>query len=142
MFEILGLYCIPELIIEAIMTPDGETEPIDIMAGILQGDAPFLFIMVLDYVLRKSLDKNNTKGFQLYPRRSSRYPAVHLTDADFADDIDLISDTVENSQTLLSSLESAANCVGLHLNERKTEYMSYTKSTNSIENMIIKTILS
>ena len=43
------------------MTPAGETEPIDIMAGILQGDtlAPFLFIVVLDYVLLKSLDLYN-----------------------------------------------------------------------------------
>ena len=153
MFEILGLYGIPEPIIEAIrvlytntsstiMTPDGETEPIDIMAGILQGDtlAPFLFIMVLDYVLRKSLDLNNTKGFQLHPRKSSRHPAVHLTDADFADDIALISNSIENAQTLLNSLESAANCVGLYLNDSKTEYMCYTKSNNSIDNMIIKTV--
>ena len=153
MFEILGLYGIPEPIIEAIkvlytntsstiMTPDGETEPIDIMAGILQGDtlAPFLFIMVLDYVLRKSLDLNNTKGLQLHPRKSSRHPAVHLTDADFADDIALISNCIENAQTLLNSLESAANCVGLYLNNSKTEYMDYTKSNNSIDNMIIKTI--
>ena len=47
MFEILALYGIPEPLIEAIrvlytnttstiMTPDGETEPIDIMAGILR----------------------------------------------------------------------------------------------------------
>ena len=104
MFEILGFYGIPEPMIEAIrvlytdtsstiMTPDGETEPIDIIAGIRQGDtlAPFLFIMVLDYVLRMSLDLNKTKGLQLHPRKSSRHPAIHLTDADFADDIALIS---------------------------------------------------
>ena len=56
------------------MTPDGETDPIDIMAGILQGDtlAPFLFIVVLDYVLRKSLDQNSSKGLELQPRQSSR----------------------------------------------------------------------
>ena len=95
MFEILGLYCIPESIIEVIrvlytntsstiMTPDGETEPIYIMAGIFQGDtlAPFLFIMVLDYALRNLLDPNHTKGFQLHPRKSYRHPAVHFTDAD------------------------------------------------------------
>ena len=153
MFEILGLYGIPEPMIEAIrvlytntsstiMTPDGETEPIDIIAGILQGDtlAPFLFIMVLDYVLRMSLDLNNSKGLQLHPRKSSRHPAVHLTDADFADDIALISNSIENAQTLLNSLESAANCVGLYLNDAKTEYMNYTKSNNSIDNMIIKTV--
>ena len=97
------------------MTPDGETDPLVILAGILQGDtlAPFLFIMVLHYVLRKSLDLNNSKGLQLYPRRSSRNPAIHLTDAGFADDLALISNSIQNAQTLLNSLESAANCVGL-----------------------------
>ena len=143
MFEILALYGIPAPFIEAIkvlytntsstiMTPDGETKPIEILAGILQGDtlAPFLFIMVLDYVLRKSLDLNNTKGFQICPRRSSRHPAIHLTDADFADDIALISSSVENAQVLLNSLESAANNVGLYLNETKTEYMRCSKSND------------
>ena len=54
MFEILELYGIPKEIIEAIkvfytntqatvLTPDGETDSFDILAGILQGDtlAPF-----------------------------------------------------------------------------------------------------
>ena len=95
------------------MTSDGETEPLEILAGILQGDtlAPS-FIIVLDYVLRNSLDLNNSNGLQLHPRRSSRNPAVYLTDADFADDIALISNSVENAQKLLNSLESAANCMG------------------------------
>ena len=153
MFEILGLYGIPQPIIEAIrvlytntsstiLTPDGETEPIDILAGILQGDtlAPFLFILVLDYVLRKSLDINNSNGLQLHPRKSSRHPAIHLTDADFADDLALISNSIEQAQKLLNSLESAANCVGLYLNDSKTEYMHYTKSNPQIDNMIIKTV--
>ena len=115
MFDILALYGIPQPIIEAIrvlytntsstiLTPDGETEPIDILAGILQGDtlAPFLFILVLDYVLRKSLDLNYSNGLQLHPRKSSRVPAVHLTDADFADDLALIviSNSIERAQKL------------------------------------------
>ena len=61
---------------------------INILAGILQGDnlAPFHFILVLDYVLRKFIDLNYSNGLQLHPRKSSRVPAVHLTYADFADD--------------------------------------------------------
>ena len=41
-----------------ILTPDGETEHFDILAGILQGDtlAPFLFIIVIDYIMRVSVD--------------------------------------------------------------------------------------
>ena len=69
MFEILGLYGIPEGIISAIrvlytdtsssiLSSDGETELFSIIAGILQRDilALFLFIIVVDYVLRMSVD--------------------------------------------------------------------------------------
>ena len=112
------------------------------MAGILQGDtlAPFLFILVLNYVFRYSLDLNNTNGFQLQSRKSSRHPAIHFTDADFADDIALITNTISEAQTLLNSLESAANCVSLYLNDSKTEYMSYVKTNDATDNMILKTI--
>ena len=34
--------------------------------------------------------------------------AVCLTDADFADDIALLSDTINEAQTLLNAVESAA----------------------------------
>ena len=85
--------------------------------------------MALDYFLRKSLDLNNNNGFQLHLRRSSRNPAVHLTDADFTDDL-----------ALANSLESAANCVGLFLDDTKTEYMSYTRTQSSTDNLVIKTV--
>ena len=78
MLEILALYGIPKQIIKAIRvlytnttatiyTPDGETQPIDIKAGILQGDtlAPFLFILVVDYILRVSVDQNTDKGLEI-----------------------------------------------------------------------------
>ena len=145
MFEILELYGIPPKIIDCIrvlytntsatiLTPDGETEAFSILAGILQGDtlAPFLFILVVDYILRMSVDKISTKGYELRRRQSSRYPAVHLTDTDFADDIALISQSLENAQSLLQSLEQASNCVGLYLNETKTEYINKCHSNNDI----------
>lgn len=144
MFEILGLYGIPKEIVDAIkllytdtsstiLTPDGETDLFSIKAGILQGDtlAPFLFIVVVDYVLRNSLDLIKSKGFQLHPRKSTRHPAVYLTDTDFADDIALTSNSLENAQALLHALEEASNCVGLYLNERKTEYMSNLKTNDT-----------
>ena len=138
MREIVALYGIPEQLIKAIQvlytnttatiyTPDGETEPIDIKAGILQGDtlAPFLFIIVVDYILHMSVDQITEKGLEIQPRRSSRHPARHLTDTDFADDLALISGTLANAQSLLTSLEKAANCVGLYLNESKSEYLNH-----------------
>ena len=88
MFEILELYGIPKQMVEAIkllytnntatvLSPDGETKPFDIKAGILQGDtlAPFLFIMVVDYILRMSLNTQKEKGLLLKARTSSRHPA-------------------------------------------------------------------
>ena len=150
MFEILGFYGIPPKIIDCIrvlytgtaatiLTPDGETEPFSILAGILQGDtlAPFLFIIVVDYILRMSVDKINNKGYELKPRRSSRHPAVYLTDTDFADDIALISQSLRNAQSLLQSLEQASNSVGLYLNETKTEYINkcLTDTENGIKTL-------
>ena len=71
-----------------VRSPDGDTEYFDIVAGILQGDtlAPYLFIICLDYVLRTSIDKIRENGFELTKRRSKRYPAKTITDADYADD--------------------------------------------------------
>lgn len=148
MFTILELYGIPTPLIDAIkvlytgstssiLTPDGETDPIDIVAGILQGDtlAPFLFIIVIDYVLRISVDLISNKGLELKPRTSSRHPAIHITDTDFADDIALIANSRKNAQDLLTSLESAANCVGLHLNETKTEYIDISQQRDSTFDM-------
>ena len=143
MFEILKLYGIPDKMIAAIrvlytntsstiLTPDGETPFFSIQAGILQGDtlAPFLFIIVVDYVLHMSVDTINDKGYQLTPKRSSRYPAKYLTDTDFADDIALIRQSLENAQALLQSLEQASNCVGVYLNESKTEYINKCTTNN------------
>ncbi|XP_063685824.1 uncharacterized protein LOC134819652 [Bolinopsis microptera] len=62
-------------------------------------------------------------GFNLHPRRSRRSPAVKVTDADFADDLALITDSVAEAQDFLRSLELAAKSVELHLNEGKTKYM-------------------
>ena len=149
-FEILKLYGIPDQIISAIkvlytnttstvLSPDGETSPFSIEAGILQGDtlAPFLFIIVVDYVLRMSVDTISNNGLELSPRRSSRYPAKYLTDTDFADDIALVSQSLLGAQSLLQSLEQASNCVGLHLNETKTECINMCSSDTDF---IIKTL--
>uniref|UniRef100_A0A3B1IYM6 Reverse transcriptase domain-containing protein n=1 Tax=Astyanax mexicanus TaxID=7994 RepID=A0A3B1IYM6_ASTMX len=111
-----------------VVTPDGNSEEFDILAGVMQGDtlAPFLFIIVLDYALRKAINgREQELGFTLSPRKSSRYPAVVLTDLDFADDISLLSDNVEQAQILLSRVELECAKVGLRLNAKKTEVITY-----------------
>jgi len=91
-----------------VSTHDGDTEAFTVNSGILQGDtlAPFLFIIVLDYVLRPAIC-NSELGVTLQPKLGSRYPAECLTDLDFADDIVLVSENITNGQTLLQKLETA-----------------------------------
>ena len=154
MFSILGQYGIPLKVVNAIRciytgsksfvsTPDGDTEPFSVNTGVLQGDtlAPFLFIIVIDYVLREAMQRQEL-GVQLCRREGSRRPAKYLTDLDFADDIALVSHTIDNAQSLLQQLESAAATVGLFINKSKTKALtigekvgegSISLSTGSIE---------
>ena len=115
-----------------VRSPDGDTEYFDIVAGVLQGDtlAPYLFIICLDYVLRTSIDKIRENGFELTKKRSKRYPAKTITDADYADDLALLANTPNQAETLLHSLERAAAGIGLHVNAHKTEYMCYNQTGN------------
>ena len=113
-----------------VRSPDGDTEYFDIVAGVLHRDmlAPYLFIICLDYMLRTSIDKIRENGFELTKKRSRRYPAKTITDADYADDIALLANTPNQAETLLHSLERAAAGIGLHVNAHKTEYMCYNQT--------------
>ena len=115
-----------------VRSPDGDTESFDIVAGVLQGDtlAPYLLIICLDYVLRTSIDKIRENGFELTKKRSKRYPAKTITNADYADDLALLANTPNKGVTLLHSLERAAAGIGLHVNAHKTEYMCYKQTGN------------
>ena len=115
---------------ELYISLDGDTEYFDIVVGVLQGDtlAPYLFIICLDYVLRTSIDKIRENGFELTKKRSRRYPAKTITDADYADGIAILANTPNQAETLLHSLERAAAAIGLHVNAHKTEYMCYNQT--------------
>ena len=100
----------------------------DVTRPLLQGDtlAPFLFVIVLDYALRKALDgKEEDLGFTITPRKSRRHPKEAIADLDFADDISLLSDQIEEAQQLLFSVERECKKVGLGLNGPKTKYLAY-----------------
>ena len=77
-------------------------------------------------MLRTSIDKIRENGFELTKKRSRRYPAKTITDADYVDDIAILANTPNQAETLLHSLERAATGIGLHVNAHKTEYMCYT----------------
>ena len=108
-----------------------ETEFFDNLTGVLQGDtlAPFLFVICLDYVLRISVDKCNEYGLTLELARSRRFHTKKIPDADYADDLALLSDNSYNAQKLLHILEKSAAFIGLHVNATKTEYMCYNQDS-------------
>ena len=64
----------------------------------------------------------------LKKKRSRRYPAKTLTNADYANDIALLANTPNQAKTLLHSLERATAGIGLHVNAHKTEYMCYNQT--------------
>ena len=95
MEQILLVYGVPKETVTAITilyrntkvkvrSPDGDTEYFNIIAGVLQRDtlAPYLFIICLDFMLRTSIDKIKENDFELTKKRSTRYPAKAITDAD------------------------------------------------------------
>ena len=139
LFKILKAYGVPPNLlatIEALYTntkakirsPDGETEVFEIMKGVLQGDtlAPFLFVIALDYAMRKAIEgKEEEFGFTITPQQSRRVRAKMITDLDFADDIALLSNLIEQAKQLLLAVEKECNAVGLYINAKKTKYMTY-----------------
>lgn len=121
----LAAYHVPPALVDAIMamylehetyvsTSEGDTETFLPTAGVLQGDtlAPFLFVIVLDLVLRQAID-----GYQM-----TRPLPGGIHDLDFADDIALLASCQEDAQALLSRVHRYAERVGLALNIKKTMY--------------------
>ena len=100
------------------VTPDGPTDYFEIKKGVLQDDtlAPYLFAIVIDYIMRQTYNGREYLGFQLCRRRSRRLPAV-VTDLDFADDLALLTEEIEQAQEILHRLEKEAEMVGLQCQE-------------------------
>ena len=106
-----------------VVTPDGDTEFFEILVGVQQGDtlAPFLFIIALDCALRKA-SRETHAGFILTPQLSSWHVATYTTETDFADDLSLISDHLEEAKLLSLRLEVAVETAGLRVNYMEKEF--------------------
>ena len=87
-------------------------------------------MIVLDYVLRNTFGgREEELGFQLHRRRSSRVPAVHITDLDFADDLAVLVEDMDQAQRALNLLEQEAAKVGLVCNAKKTELQAFNQTS-------------
>ena len=144
---VLLAYGVPLEIVDAIMSVyygaqaavkvGGEiSTPFDLGVGVLQGDtlAPYLFVIVLDWVMRNAIP-DESLGLRLSddidtqtrksPRNNDKLQRRVLTDLCYADDIALVSDNVDNANTMLASISHWARKVGLRINtgKGKTEYI-------------------
>ena len=131
MFAILRHYGIPEKIVKAIQVLYHDSrsrvfvngtlsEDFKITTGVLQGDvlAPSLFIIVLDYVMKKS---ESDFGFVTHLRKSQRHLERKLNDLDYADDIALLEQSFVGAQNQLNETSKSAKEVGLDINVAKTK---------------------
>ena len=93
-------------------------------------------------MLRTSIDKIRENGFELTKKRSRRYPAKTITDADYADEMAILANTPNQAETLPHSLERAAAGIGLHVNAHKTEYMCYnhTGDISTLDGTFLKLV--
>ena len=107
-----------------VVTTHGLTDRIPVRRGVLQGDtlAPYLFVLVLDRVLRKALD-GGSWGYCVRQRSGSRSPSEYVTDLSYVDDIALFSTSFEQADSMLTSVSAAAREAGLGINFAKTEVL-------------------
>ena len=77
-----------------------------------------LFIVVLDYVLRISVDSFNKNGVKA--PQGTRDSGLFLSDLNFANDLALISESIQN----IENYSTVASQVSLYCNELKTEFIS------------------
>lgn len=134
MLQILRYYVIPKKIVSAtgllynktkspVLVGDSVSKSFDVNIDVLQGDTLelFLFVIVLDWVMRQATVDNS--GFVVIPRQSRRQPEYKLSDHGYADDIDMLLSSIRDVQKFFDPLVLAALDVGLHVNATKTKVL-------------------
>ena len=86
------------------------------------------FFRQFNILCRTPIDKIKENDFELTKKRSRRYPAKIITDADYANDIAILANAPDQGETQLHSLERTAAAIDLHVNAYKTEYMCFNQT--------------
>ena len=87
--------------------------------------APGTNTQLIKCVCKKSQCMSHCSCRSQHLWKSRRHPKVVLTDLDYADDISLLSDNMQQAQELLTRVEAECAKVGLRLNAKKTEVITY-----------------
>ena len=137
---ILSQYHIPNCLISDIIqmnsdatscfsTELGPTEWFRTTSGALQGDTPslYLFIVLLDYALKKKL--LDDVGFVARKRNGRRHPAIHIVVLAYACDICLLTESNDVVECSLHRLVTTATDIGLTINHKKGKAMHIGKAS-------------
>ena len=135
LWKILELYGIPSKYINifkalyrdsscCVRTREGNTEMFSILTGVRQGCilSPFLFLIVMDFVMRKTTDGHD---FGIV------WGQKKLADLDFADDLALLCHTQQALQDMTNRLHVCGKKVGLRISGEKTKVMTVGARTTS-----------
>ena len=172
---VLKAYQIPFKIVKAVMslyanpsarvrTADGLSDTFHLKQGVLQGDtlAPYLFIIVMDYIMRRAMEgkdniaftlirdsppgSHNTRGASL----AQSFPTtISVGELGYADDYALgsggqrvtRSSALRDMQVVSKSVESRGRVAGLGMNAPKTECLIANGGkiyTSKVDNDLIK----
>ena len=116
-------------IFACVSTELGPTEWFKTTSGVLQGDtlSPYLFIVLLDYALKKTLQDD--VGFVVCKRNGRRHPAIHIGALAYADDICLLAESIDDVECSLNRLETFAAEIGLTIKYNKTKAMHHGQAS-------------
>ena len=88
---------------------------------------------MIDYAMRHPIGNDALDlGFTLDRKRSRRHNPDVITDLDFADDIALVTEELEQAQDFLHRVQENPGKIGLHLNSNKTEFMNFNQAQDSV----------
>jgi len=108
-----------------VKTASGYTEFFEIGSGVRQGCilSPFLFIIVIDFVMRRTMDK---PLYGIVWQKQNR-----STDLDFTDDIAILAEEENVCQEMTTKLEEQSAQVRLIISREKTKVMGITQHPSS-----------
>jgi hypothetical protein len=94
------------------------SDAFQVRTGVRQGDvlSPLLFLRAIDYVIQKAAAPND--GVLLGE-------GIKAATAEYADDVALIGESVQQLQAHIDGFQAAAEFVGLSLNERKCKSIAF-----------------
>jgi len=111
----------------AVKIGSNVSEWFNIESGVRQGCvlSPTLFNIVIDSIMAK-VDRNCDSGIKL--------PGVTLKDMEFADDVDLLNNSIRKLQSMLDDLVNVAAPFGLKINAEKTKVMKVQNRLRQLRN--------